>query len=45
MLFQAMADYTPEELLIGGPLRTRPLVAELVLIITGTVMTERGVGK
>ncbi|WP_376738571.1 helix-turn-helix domain-containing protein [Streptomyces noursei] len=24
VLFQAMADYTPEQLLIGGPLWTRP---------------------
>lgn len=45
VLFQAMADYTPEELLIGGPLWTRPLVAGLIRIVTGTVMTERGVGK
>jgi len=45
VLFQAMADYTPEELLIGGPLWTRPLVAELILMVTGVVMTERGVGK
>ncbi|MFZ3475820.1 IS630 family transposase [Streptomyces sp. 4.24] len=45
VLFQAMADYTPEQLLIGGPLWTRPLVAELVGMVTGVVMTERGVGK
>ncbi|MFD4686839.1 IS630 family transposase [Streptomyces sp. NPDC058219] len=45
VLFQAMADYTPEELLIGGPLWTRPLVAELIRMVTGAVMTERGVGK
>jgi transposase len=45
VLFQAMADYTPEQLLIGGPLWTRPLVAELVRMVTGVVMTERGVGK
>ncbi|MFE0178222.1 IS630 family transposase [Streptomyces sp. NPDC059002] len=45
VLFQAMADYTPEQLLIGGPLWTRPLVAELVRMVTGMVMTERGVGK
>ncbi|MFJ8313714.1 MULTISPECIES: helix-turn-helix domain-containing protein [unclassified Streptomyces] len=25
VLFQAMADYTPEQLLTGGPLWTRPL--------------------
>ncbi|EST18717.1 helix-turn-helix domain-containing protein [Streptomyces roseochromogenus] len=30
---------------IGGPLWTRPLVAELVRMVTGAVMTERGVGK
>ncbi|MEU2835353.1 helix-turn-helix domain-containing protein, partial [Streptomyces lavendulae] len=29
-VFQAMADCTPEDLLLGGPLWTRPLVAELV---------------
>ncbi|WP_079182434.1 winged helix-turn-helix domain-containing protein [Streptomyces yunnanensis] len=40
-----MADYTPEELLIGVPLWTRALVAELVRMVTGVVMTERGVGK
>ncbi|WP_331751203.1 winged helix-turn-helix domain-containing protein (plasmid) [Streptomyces globisporus] len=45
MLFQAMAEYTPEELLIGGPLWTRPLVAELIRMVTGAMMTERGVGK
>ncbi|MET9603367.1 IS630 family transposase [Streptomyces sp. NPDC006459] len=45
VLFQAMADYTPEGLLIGGPLWTRPLVAELIRMVTGAVMTERGVGK
>ncbi|MFI1184604.1 transposase [Streptomyces sp. NPDC020799] len=45
VLFQAMADYTPEELLIGGPLWTRPLAAELIRTVTGVVMTERGVGK
>ncbi|MFI1184543.1 IS630 family transposase [Streptomyces sp. NPDC020799] len=45
VLFQAMADCTPEELLIGGPLWTRPLVAGLVRMVTGMVMTERGVGK
>ena len=45
VLFQAMADYTPEQLLIGGPLWTRPLVAELIRMVTGVVMTERGVGK
>ncbi|WP_171053185.1 IS630 family transposase [Streptomyces marianii] len=45
VVFQAMADYIPEELLIGGPLWTRPLVAELVRMVTGVVMTEHGVGK
>ncbi|WP_313896387.1 IS630 family transposase [Streptomyces sp. YIM 98790] len=44
-LFQAMADYSPEELLIGGPLWTRAAVRELVRMVTGVVMTERGVGK
>ncbi|MGY2055304.1 IS630 family transposase [Nocardia gipuzkoensis] len=45
VLFAAMADYTPEELLIGGPLRTRALVAELIRMVVGVVMTEQGVGK
>jgi transposase len=44
-LFQAMADYTPEQLLINGPLWTRAAVAELVRMVIGVVMTERGVGK
>ncbi|WP_229880129.1 IS630 family transposase [Streptomyces echinoruber] len=43
-LFQAMADYTPEELLIGGPLWTRAAVRELIRMVCGVVMTERGVG-
>ncbi|MBB2506545.1 IS630 family transposase [Amycolatopsis echigonensis] len=43
-LFAAMADYTPEELLIGGPLWTRPAVVELIRMVTGVVMTEQGVG-
>ncbi|WP_406472435.1 IS630 family transposase [Streptomyces sp. NBC_01615] len=43
--FQAMADYSPEELLIGGPLWTRAAVRELIRVVTGVVMTERGVGK
>jgi transposase len=43
-LFQAMADYTPEELLIGGPLWTRAAVVELVRMVVGVVMTEQGVG-
>ncbi|WP_327116245.1 IS630 family transposase [Nocardia sp. NBC_01730] len=45
VLFTAMADYTPEELLIGGPLWTRVLVAELIRMVVGVVMTEQGVGK
>jgi transposase len=45
VVFQAMADYTPEDLLLGGPLWTRPLVGELVRMVTGAVMTEQGVGK
>ncbi len=45
VLFQAMADCTPEELMTGGPLWTRPLVAELIRMVTGVVMTGRGVGK
>ncbi|MCX5205909.1 IS630 family transposase [Streptomyces sp. NBC_00237] len=44
VLFQAMADYTPEQLLIGGPLWTRALVAELIRMVTGSTMTEQGVG-
>jgi transposase len=43
-LFVAMADYTPEELLIGGPLWTRAAVVELIRMVTGVVMTEQGVG-
>ncbi|MBA8925045.1 transposase [Kutzneria viridogrisea] len=43
-LFMAMADYTPEELLIGGPLWTRAAVVELIRLVTGVVMTEQGVG-
>lgn len=43
-LFAAMADYTPDELLIGGPLWTRAAVVELVRMVTGVVMTEQGVG-
>jgi transposase len=45
VLFTAMADYTPEELLIGGPLWTRGLVAELIRMVVGVAMTEQGVGK
>ncbi|MFE0705262.1 IS630 family transposase [Streptomyces sp. NPDC058872] len=45
VLFQAMADYTPEELLIGGPLWTRKLVGELIRMVVGVTMTEQGVGK
>jgi transposase len=44
-LFQAMADYSPEELMIGGPLWTRAAVRELIRMVSGVVMTERGVGK
>lgn len=44
MLFAAMADYTPEELLIGGPLWTRQAVVELVRLVVGVGMTEQGVG-
>ncbi|MDQ3578086.1 MAG: transposase [Actinomycetota bacterium] len=44
MLFTAMADYTPEELLAGGPLWTRAAVVELVRMVIGVVMTEQGVG-
>lgn len=43
-LFVAMADYTPQELLIGGPLWTRAAVVELIRMVTGVVMTEQGVG-
>ncbi|ANZ13634.1 IS630 family transposase [Streptomyces noursei] len=45
VLFQAMADYTPEDLLIGGPLWTRALVGELIRLVTGVTMTEQGLGK
>ncbi|MEU2835283.1 IS630 family transposase [Streptomyces lavendulae] len=45
VLFQAMAGCTPEELMTGGPLWTRPLVAELIRMVTGAVMTGRGAGK
>ncbi|MFE6848874.1 winged helix-turn-helix domain-containing protein [Streptomyces sp. NPDC057686] len=38
-------SYTPEALLLGGPLWTRPMVVELVRMVTGVVMTEQGVGK
>ncbi|MEU4770006.1 winged helix-turn-helix domain-containing protein [Actinosynnema sp. NPDC023794] len=43
-LFAAMADYMPEELLIGGPLWTRPAVVELIRLVVGVDMTEQGVG-
>ncbi|WP_268891383.1 helix-turn-helix domain-containing protein [Actinokineospora pegani] len=43
-LFVAMADYSPEELLIGGPLWTRPAVVELIRLVVGVDMTEQGVG-
>ncbi|SHN32549.1 Winged helix-turn helix [Streptomyces yunnanensis] len=44
VLFQAMADFTPEQLLISGPLWTRSLVAELIRMVVGVAMTEQGVG-
>ncbi|MFC6094689.1 helix-turn-helix domain-containing protein [Saccharothrix lopnurensis] len=34
-LFGAMADYSPEELLIGGPLWTRLAVVELIRLVVG----------
>ncbi|MCE7007300.1 hypothetical protein LWC34_31420 [Kibdelosporangium philippinense] len=43
-VFTAMADYTPDELLIGGPLWTRAAVVELVRMVVGVVMTEQGAG-
>ncbi|ONI92747.1 hypothetical protein ALI22I_02145 [Saccharothrix sp. ALI-22-I] len=43
-LFAAMADHTPEELLIGGPLWTRQAVVQLIRLVVGVVMTEQGVG-
>jgi transposase len=45
VVFQAMAEYTPEDLLLGGPLWTRGLAGELIQMITGVTMTEQGVGK
>ncbi|SHN30765.1 transposase [Streptomyces yunnanensis] len=45
VLFQAMANYTPEQLLIGGPLWTRATVAELIRMVAGHTMTEQAVGK
>ncbi|MFI6688520.1 IS630 family transposase [Streptomyces sp. NPDC050485] len=44
-LFRAMADCTPEQLLIGGAMWTRSLVAELIRMVIGVTMTEQGVGK
>jgi hypothetical protein len=44
VLFTAMAD-SPEELLIGGPLWTRALVAEPIRMAVRVTMTEHGVGK
>lgn len=38
-----MADYTPGELLIGGPMWTRQAVVELIRLV-GVAMTEQGVG-
>ncbi|MBY8852377.1 winged helix-turn-helix domain-containing protein, partial [Saccharothrix sp. MB29] len=43
-LFAAMADHTPEALLIGGPLWTRQAVVELIRLVVGVDMTEQGVG-
>ncbi|NUT46997.1 MAG: winged helix-turn-helix domain-containing protein [Saccharothrix sp.] len=43
-LFAAMGDYTPEGLLIGGPLWTRQAVVELIRLVVGVDMTEQGVG-
>ena len=43
MLYAAMADYTPEELLVGGPLWTRAAVVELVRMVIGVAMTRQGV--
>jgi transposase len=43
-LFVAMADYTPEELLIGGPSWARPAVVELIRPVVGDDITEQGVG-
>ncbi|GAB3003189.1 winged helix-turn-helix domain-containing protein [Saccharothrix stipae] len=43
-LFAAMADYTPEKLLIGGPLWTRQAVVELIRLVVGVETTEQGVG-
>jgi transposase len=45
VLFRAMADYTPEQRLIGGLMWTRSLVAELIRMVIGVTMTEQGVGK
>jgi len=45
VLLTAMVDYSPEELLIGGPMWTRSAVRELIRMVTGVVMTERGVGS
>ncbi|WP_352231654.1 winged helix-turn-helix domain-containing protein [Actinokineospora sp. NBRC 105648] len=43
-VFEAMAAYTPEELLIGGPLWTRQATVELIRLVVGVDMTEQGVG-
>ncbi|MFE1522268.1 winged helix-turn-helix domain-containing protein [[Kitasatospora] papulosa] len=45
MLFRAMADCTPEDLLIGGQLWTCTLVGELIRMVAGVRMTEQGIGK
>jgi transposase len=43
-LFAAMADYTPGQLLIGGPMWARQAVVELIRLVVGVAMTEQGVG-
>jgi hypothetical protein len=45
VLFQAMADYMPEELLIGGPLWIRAWVVRLVRLVFGVGMTEQGAAR
>lgn len=43
-LFEVMAEYTPGELSIGGPLWTRQAVVELIRLLVGVDMIEQGVG-
>lgn len=43
VLFGTIADYTPERLLIGGPMWTRAAVGELIRMVTGVRMTGQGV--